>query len=62
MNFDKYKNMSLLTEKAKNGVEDAEVSWNFQKFLIDENGQYVAMVSPQESPASEVIINWIEGK
>jgi len=48
-----------LTQKTKNGVEDVEVSWNFQKFLIDEEGNYHAMVAPQESPASEVIINWI---
>ncbi len=51
-----------LTQKAKNGVEDAEVSWNFQKFLIDEKGNYVMMINPKESPASEEIINWIEGK
>ncbi len=56
---DKHPLYQFLTMKAKNGVEDAEVSWNFQKFLIDENGNYVAMVPPQESPASETIINWI---
>jgi len=27
-----------LTTKDENGVQDAEVKWNFQKFLIDENG------------------------
>lgn len=48
-----------LTKKTANGVEDAEVSWNFQKFMIDEEGNYVGMVKPQESPASDVIINWI---
>ena len=49
-----------LTNKEKNGVEDAAVSWNFQKFMIDENGNYVGMVNPQESPACEKIINWIK--
>lgn len=48
-----------LTKKVKNGVEDAEVTWNFQKFMVDENGNYVGMVAPQESPASEVILSWI---
>lgn len=48
-----------LTQESKNGVEDAEVSWNFQKFMIDENGNYIGMVPPKESPASEEIINWI---
>ena len=30
-----------LTRKAENGVMDGLVSWNFCKFLIDENGQLV---------------------
>lgn len=51
-----------LTSKEQNGVEDAPVSWNFQKFLIDQNGDYVGMVSPKESPACDEIINWIEGR
>lgn len=59
---DKHEVYQFLTEKAKNGVEDAEVSWNFQKFLIDEKGHYVSMVKPQESPASEEIIKWIKGE
>lgn len=49
-----------LTNKEKNGVEDAEVQWNFQKFMIDEQGNYAGMVAPQESPDSETIINWIK--
>ena len=49
-----------LTEKTQNGKEDAEVQWNFQKFMIDENGQWVGYVPPRESPMSEKIINWIE--
>jgi glutathione peroxidase len=28
-----------LTEKAKNGVQDSKVSWNFQKYMISENGE-----------------------
>ena len=37
----------------------AEVTWNFQKFMIDENGQYIGTVTPQKSPADEQILNWI---
>tara|TARA_R110002096_G_scaffold423734_2_gene631132 strand:+ start:1543 stop:2085 length:543 start_codon:yes stop_codon:yes gene_type:complete len=59
---DQHELYQWLTQKEKNGVEDAEVSWNFQKFMIDENGNYVGMVSPRESPASDEIINWIQGK
>ena len=51
-----------LTLKTLNGVVDAEVQWNFQKFMIDEQGKLVGFVSPKEKPDSEKIINWIEGK
>jgi glutathione peroxidase len=51
-----------LTSKKENGVMDAPVSWNFQKFMIDENGKLVGMVRSKESPKCEKIINWIEGK
>ena len=49
-----------LTEKKLNGVQDAPVQWNFQKFMIDENGHWAGVVSPKESPFSEKIITWIE--
>lgn len=49
-----------LTEKAENGVIDAEVSWNFQKFMIDEHGKLVDFAAPREEPFSEKIIKWIE--
>ncbi|MDR1348854.1 MAG: glutathione peroxidase [Prevotellaceae bacterium] len=51
-----------LTQKVENGKEDAEVTWNFQKFLIDENGNWVKSFSPRTSPDDEEIINWIENK
>ena len=49
-----------LTEKKLNGKEDAAVQWNFQKFMIDENGNWVGFASPKESPFSEKIVTWIE--
>ena len=45
-----------------NGKADAEVQWNFQKFMIDENGNWVDFVAPKESPLSDKIVQWIEGK
>lgn len=51
---------SWLTEKAQNGVIDAPVKWNFQKFLIDENGQLVGMAPPGEQPDSDRIVTWIK--
>lgn len=41
-----------LTSKAKNGVLDSEVKWNFQKYLIDENGNLVDVIAPKEKPGS----------
>ena len=48
-----------LTQKSLNGKLDAPVIWNFQKFLIDENGQLVDSVFPKEKPYSEKIIQWL---
>ena len=50
-----------LTKKSENGKIDQEVTWNFQKFLIDEKGNLVDVVMPKESPKSEVILNWLAG-
>lgn len=48
-----------LTKKSENGVIDQEVTWNFQKYLIDEEGRLVDVVMPKESPMSDKIVNWI---
>ncbi|MCG6187648.1 glutathione peroxidase [Maribellus maritimus] len=50
-----------LTQKSKNGVMDSEVSWNFQKYLINEKGEWVEMIDPKTKPNDEKIINWIKG-
>ena len=51
---------SWLTQKSENGLMDAPVTWNFQKFLIDENGKLVGMVPPKELPTSDRILNFIQ--
>jgi glutathione peroxidase len=50
----------FLTQQAKNGVSDSEVKWNFQKYLIDENGKLVKHLGSRINPMSEEITNWIE--
>ncbi len=50
----------FLTEKSKNGVMDSEVQWNFQKYLIDENGKLVKVLHPRTDPMSQEITEWIE--
>ncbi|MBI2280899.1 MAG: glutathione peroxidase [Bacteroidetes bacterium] len=52
----------FLTQKVKNGLEDSEVAWNFQKYLLDENGYLIKVISPKMLPDDEEIIKWIEGK
>ncbi len=49
-----------LTEKKYNGFEDTHVKWNFQKYLIDENGRLISSFSPATPPDSPEIIALIE--
>ena len=51
-----------LTEKSLNGKIDSSVKWNFQKYLIDENGNLVDVIYSTEKPDSDKIKNWITGK
>lgn len=51
-----------LTSKKQNGLGDFEVEWNFQKFLINEEGKLDLVISPKTLPNDTEIINWIEGK
>lgn len=48
-----------LTEAAENGLEDSKVSWNFQKYMIDENGMLVGNVPPRKKPDCKEIVSWI---
>ncbi len=48
-----------LTSKEMNGKEDSKVSWNFQKYLIDEEGNLVRSFSPKTDPMDKEIISWL---
>ncbi|MDI9336859.1 MAG: glutathione peroxidase [Alphaproteobacteria bacterium] len=48
-----------LTEKKLNGVMDASISWNFNKFLIDENGFIMQHFDSGVDPLSPSIENLI---
>ena len=50
----------FLTSKDKNGLEDNEVQWNFQKYLLNENGHLEKVISPRTQPDDKEIISWIE--
>ncbi|MBN1132725.1 MAG: glutathione peroxidase [Bacteroidales bacterium] len=50
-----------LTSKSLNGLEDSSVSWNFQKYLIDEEGKLVGHIVPRKKPDTGDIIAFITG-
>lgn len=49
-----------LTEKSMNGVEDSHVTWNFNKYLINEKGEYVAHFISKVAPMDSVLTSAIE--
>ncbi len=49
-----------LTSASENGVEDSKVAWNFQKYMIGEDGMLLGHVAPQKKPDSKVIISWLK--
>lgn len=53
-----YEFLTLSVNKEK----PEEVSWNFQKFLINPDGTVHSSISPKESPQSEEVVKWIEGR
>lgn len=50
----------FLTQISKNGIEESEVGWNFQKYLINEKGELDKVISPSKSPMDAEIVNWIK--
>jgi glutathione peroxidase len=48
-----------LTTKAKNGKKNSSVKWNFQKYLIDENGMFLDVFYSMTKPMSKKIIKLI---
>ena len=52
----------FLTQKDKNGLQDSQVEWNFQKYLINEEGELIKVLSPRVLPTDTEIVGWINGK
>ncbi len=48
-----------LTTKSENGVMDAEIKWNFTKFLLDEKGKLIAVFPSKVNPNSEEITKYL---
>ncbi len=47
-----------LSEKARNGIEDHKVAWNFHKFLVDEEGRLVASLRSGVNPMDATIVDF----
>ena len=52
----------FLTDKTMNKLQDSEVAWNFQKYLLNEKGELEKVISPRTKPDDQEIISWLEGK
>ncbi|MGG5506414.1 MULTISPECIES: glutathione peroxidase [unclassified Myroides] len=52
----------FLTQKSLNGFADSTVEWNFQKYLIDEQGHVVQVINPRILPNDPEIKDWIKKK
>ena len=50
----------FLTQKSKNGLQDSEVEWNFQKYLINEKGELVKVIKPKTLVTEPEVINLIK--
>ena len=51
-----------LCNKSENGVLDAKIGWNFNKFLFDENGKLLAHFDSKTTPESPEIKKFFAAK
>jgi glutathione peroxidase len=51
---------ATLTELPREGEEAADVSWNFEKFLVDAEGHPVARFAPQTQPDDPRVVEAVE--
>jgi glutathione peroxidase len=49
-----------LCNKSENGVLDASIKWNFNKFILDEKGILLAYFSSSITPDSQEIANYLK--
>jgi len=49
-----------LTQKNLNGISDAEIKWNFNKILIDPNGNWISYFPSKVTPLSEELTNYLK--
>ena len=57
---DQHPMYALLNQKKYNNYSDNTVKWNFQKYLINEQGELEKVVSPKTLPNDPEIVEWIK--
>lgn len=57
---DQHSLYQFLTQEEKNGVADSEVSWNFQKYILDEEGYLIKVVAPTASPFDDEVLEALD--
>lgn len=57
---DKHPLYAFLTDEEQNGKSNSRVRWNFQKYLLDQNGELVTYFAPRTTPLSEEVTQEIE--
>jgi len=56
---DKHPLYKWLTSKSLNGIENSKVAWNFQKYMINENGELVGHIASMKKPNTKEVIDWL---
>lgn len=51
---------TYLTNEKTNPGMDGDITWNFEKFLADRNGNIIARFSPKVTPEDPVVVSAIE--
>ena len=51
---------TYLTNKESNPGFEGDITWNFEKFLTDENGKIIARFSPRTLPDAPEVVEAIE--
>ena len=49
-----------LCDKTQNGVLDAKIGWNFNKFIVDENGKLLAYFDSKTKPDSPEVLKYLQ--
>ena len=50
---------SWLQRQAENGVQENDVKWNFNKFMVSEEGAWSGYLPSKILPNDRIIIDWI---